>query len=332
MLQFHEINQVHLELSSLCNARCPGCPRNFYGYPYNDGYIERNLTLNEIKTIFRNNFLNQIKKIRINGNFGDFIMNPDSADIIHWIIEQNPNIQVFVSTNGSGRTNDFWKKLGRLGITIGFCIDGLHDTHTKYRQNTSLKTILSNASTFVDAGGNAVCNTINFNYNTHQRDEIKKIIMDLGFKRFNIIHNTRHDLNVYNKKGELINVIHNNENINYPYSIDHRKNSEVLLEDIVDNKTPKKIKCEIKRTKEIYISSVGDIYPCCYLGFEPNSYGHGIYHQAANNQFKHLIQNNNAIKYPIEKCIKWFSNISDTWDNTTFDDGKLVICNDNCGI
>jgi len=332
MLQFHEIKRIHLELSSLCNARCPGCPRNFYGYPYNDGYIERNLTLNEIKTIFRNNFLNQIEKIRINGNFGDFIMNPESADIIEWILMQNQNIQINVTTNGSGRRNEFWKSLGKLGIIVEFCIDGLHDTHTLYRQNTSLTTILKNAEIFINAGGKAKCNTIDFEYNEVQRDKIKQIIKNIGFSGFNLIHNTRYDLNVYNKKGELINVIHNNENINYPYSIEHRKNSEVLLEDIVIDKTPKKINCEIKQSKEIYISSVGDIYPCCYLGFEPVTYGHGIYHQAANNQFKHLMQNNNAIKYPIEKCIKWFSGIFDSWDKELFEDGKLVICNDNCGI
>ena len=89
MLLVNDIARIHLELSSLCNARCPGCPRNFYGQPYNDGYIERNLTLADVQSIFDNNFLDQIKRIRINGNFGDFIMNPESADIIEWLLKQN---------------------------------------------------------------------------------------------------------------------------------------------------------------------------------------------------------------------------------------------------
>jgi len=61
MIAFSEIKRVHLEISSLCNARCPLCPRNFRGYPYNDGYIERNLTLNDVKKIFPPNlYLNLI--------------------------------------------------------------------------------------------------------------------------------------------------------------------------------------------------------------------------------------------------------------------------------
>lgn len=42
-----EIRRVDMEISSLCNAECPLCPRNLYGFPYNDGYVERNLTLSD---------------------------------------------------------------------------------------------------------------------------------------------------------------------------------------------------------------------------------------------------------------------------------------------
>ena len=51
MYKLSDIRDIHLEISSLCNARCPLCPRNFHGYPYNDGYIERNLTLDDVKKI-----------------------------------------------------------------------------------------------------------------------------------------------------------------------------------------------------------------------------------------------------------------------------------------
>ena len=57
MIQYNEIRDVHLEISSLCNARCPLCPRNFRGYPYNDGYPETNLTIEQIKKIFTRDFL-----------------------------------------------------------------------------------------------------------------------------------------------------------------------------------------------------------------------------------------------------------------------------------
>ena len=42
-----DIRQVHLEISSECNATCPQCPRNLCGYPHNDGYEEHSMTVAE---------------------------------------------------------------------------------------------------------------------------------------------------------------------------------------------------------------------------------------------------------------------------------------------
>ena len=51
MINFSNIQHLHLEISSKCNARCPLCPRNFFGYPFNDGYVEHDMTLDEAKQI-----------------------------------------------------------------------------------------------------------------------------------------------------------------------------------------------------------------------------------------------------------------------------------------
>ena len=58
MINYTEIKHCEIELSSYCNAVCPLCPRNLFGYKYNTGYTERNLTLAEIKKIFEINFIN----------------------------------------------------------------------------------------------------------------------------------------------------------------------------------------------------------------------------------------------------------------------------------
>ena len=67
MINFGDIRDVHLEISSLCNASCPWCPRTFWGYPYNGGYPEANLSLAQATQIFQPEFLTQLKSIRING-------------------------------------------------------------------------------------------------------------------------------------------------------------------------------------------------------------------------------------------------------------------------
>jgi hypothetical protein len=83
--------------------------------------------------------------------------------------------------------------------------------------------------------------------------------------------------------------------------------------------------------KSIFINSTGDISPCCFTGFYPKTYGHGQYHQAANAQLAPLITKNNALEYPLAECIKWFDELEKTWDIPTFEQGRLVICNDVCG-
>ena len=67
MIDYEEIRDVHFEISSLCNASCPWCPRTFWGYPYNAGYPEVNFTLENTKTVFTEDFLKQLLSIKING-------------------------------------------------------------------------------------------------------------------------------------------------------------------------------------------------------------------------------------------------------------------------
>lgn len=64
MIEYKDIRDVHLEISTLCNASCPWCPRTFWGYPYNGGYPELVLTLENAKKIFSHDFLLQLTSIR----------------------------------------------------------------------------------------------------------------------------------------------------------------------------------------------------------------------------------------------------------------------------
>ena len=104
------------------------------------------------------------------------------------------------------------------------------------------------------------------------------------------------------------------------------------MEEHIQNKTVKNcVNCVAKQYNEIYISSVGDVYPCCYLGLEPKTYGKGKYHQAANSQFKTWLTRNNALKYTIDECIEWFNHVEDSWNKQSYEEGRLVICDDVCG-
>ena len=331
MYNIKDIQHVHLEISSRCNAECPLCPRNFYGYPYNDGYVEHDMTLAHAQHIFQPEFLKQLTEIYINGNFGDAVMNPDTIKIIEYFQSYSSAI-ISMSTNAGARNSEYWKNLAQLNVRIFFCIDGLEDTHHLYRKNTQYSTVIKNAKTFINAGGYAIWKIIKFDHNQHQLESAEKLSQQLGFKEFEINDHGRNQAPVFDKQQKLMHVIGQPATVDFNKLWHTRTTDEVLLEDITPGRVPKPIQCQVKQQKSIYISSTGDVYPCCFLGFNPKTYGHGNYHAAANAQFKHMVQENNALEYNLEHCINWFQQVVQSWNQPTFEQGRLVICNDNCGV
>ena len=333
MIAYQDIRDVHLEISSFCNASCPWCPRTFWGYPYNGGYPETNLSLAQAQHIFRPEFLQQLTSIRINGNFGDIVMNPDGPAIVEYFFSHNPELEVTISTNGGARNKDFWTRLARTPAKVLFCLDGLEDTHHLYRQNTKWSTVINNAKEFISAGGYAVWSMIPFDHNRHQIDACKKTSQDLGFKEFELKNDGRDTAPVFDQHGNLVHVMGNYTGPREFEILFHKKTTDtVLLEDIAADRTPlTTISCETKNLKSIYISATGDVSPCCYTGFYPRTYGHGQYHQAANAQLIPLIVKNNALEYSLQECIEWFKSVEKAWKIQDYKQGRLVICDDNCG-
>jgi len=334
VINYKNIRHVHLELSTLCNAACPRCRRNFYGYPYNDGYPELNLSLANAEKIFTIDFLQQLKQIDINGNYGDIVMNSQGLQIVEYFKKHNVNLTVSISTNGSARNKSFWQGLAKAGAQVIFCIDGLEDTHHLYRQNTSWSTIIKNAKNFIEAGGCAIWKFIKFDHNAHQIDECRNLANKLKFNHFELILGDRNIGPVFDQQGNHTHSLGNYQgSTDFKIMFHKKKTDEVLVEDVVDVSSPKThVSCKALTNKSIYISAYGEVSPCCWTGFAPTtSYGSGEYHQAVNSQLRPIISKNNALEYSLEECIEWFSLIQQAWNTKTYQQGRLVVCDDNCG-
>jgi len=333
VISYKDIRDVHLEISSLCNASCPWCPRTFWGYPYNGGYPEVNLLLEQAQKIFQPTFLTQLTSIRINGNFGDIVMNPDGPDIVDYFFSVNPKLDINISTNGGARDKKFWTQLAHTSVKVFFCLDGLEDTHHLYRQNTVWSTVIRNAQTFIAAGGHAVWKMIEFDHNLHQIAACRNLSQQMGFVKFELINDGRNTAPVFNNRGELTHVLGNYVGEKSFEVLFHKKTTDqILLEDITIDRAPaNSISCQTKKLKSIYIAANGDVSPCCHTGFYPKTYGAGQYHKAANAQLIPLIIKNNALEYPLAECIKWFNSVEDAWKIANYTQGRLVICDDVCG-
>lgn len=331
MLSYKEIRHLHIEFSSLCNARCPRCPRNVFGFPYNSGYEETSLTLDLIQKSLDPEFIKQLDMILINGNFGDFTANLESLEIIEYFKKHKPNLFIHISTNGSARNFDFWKELGKIeDIKIDFCLDGLEDTHHLYRQDTDFNKIIQNAQAFITNGGYAVWKMIMFEHNKHQIDTAKLKSIEYGFKEFELVDHGRNNGPVFDRKGNLSHIMGKWNGHTDIESLLKFQNDNTKKYSYPEYNPNRKLNCFTKQVKSIYISANGKVYPCCYLGFAPETYKKG-FHRFINEQIFPLIEHNDLHKNTLNEAIEWFNKVESSWTKTSADTGRLVQCDICCG-
>lgn len=337
MLGFRDLEQIHLEITNNCQASCPMCSRNNHGGLENPLIKINEWTLDDFKTIINQEVLNQIKSIYFCGNFGDPLLNDNLIDMCHYI-KNNSEVSVRIHTNGSLRNSNWWRSLAQAlpkKHVVIFAIDGLEDTHARYRIGTDYHKILNNASEFINAGGTAEWAFLVFEHNEHQVAEARKIAQENKFSQFTVKNSSRfvgdRDFPVLNKQGQTVDILR-------PASSTVIK---FLDKTIISNyKTivaKTEIDCYVKKTKEIYIDAYKNLLPCCFLASapynhtEPSSAIFSI-RQELLEQYNDLVNNlgqintkNKSIKDIIESFE--YQNVwKDYWG-----DKKLITCARTCG-
>lgn len=187
MYRYDEIKTVHLEITDKCNAACPMCARNINGGEDNPQLPGTELSIDDVKKIFSPDFVKQLDRMYMCGNYGDPIAARDTLEVFQYFREHNAKINLSMHTNGSAKKPDWWRllayALGNKGYVV-FSIDGLEDTNHLYRQNTVWSKIMENAQAFIDAGGRARWDYIVFAHNEHQVDEAEALANNMRFERF----------------------------------------------------------------------------------------------------------------------------------------------------
>lgn len=327
MISYDNVRTVEVELSSFCNASCPLCSRNYYGYnPKDPGFTVKHLTLEEFQKIFSKDFLKKLNRILLQGNFGDFAMNPETPDIVDYIVSSAPNVSITGFTNGGVQSTSWWEKLTKMKIV--FALDGATaEIHNLYRKDTNFEKVIENATAFRRAGGHAVWRMIKFDHNQHQVEQCKKMAQDLGFE-FSVIPNTKTSGPVFDQKKVFL---HNIGNWKGSKDLDHLMSQEILLEDIDNSQSgPAKFNCVSLQTSGIYIDSTGSVFPCCFMAHSPDTWGKSRWGEPANQQLRPLIHNNNSLVHGLESAIEWFKNIPPTWNLNSVNEGRLYYCEANC--
>jgi len=250
-----QIDSVHVEITSRCNAKCPMCSRTNNPIILNN---QSEITYANFVKFFPPSFVAQLKKIKFCGNYGDPAIAHDLLAVHEYILEHNPNIQITMSTNGGVRNTEFWTKLGKLynktqHSFVEWHIDGLEDTNHIYRVGVKWSKLIDNARAFIDTGANAKWFYIPFFHNEHQVEEAEALAKEMGFRDFvlKISARFRDFKKAYQYKDE-----NNNIKKIYPptadrFNIEHMQHQGELI-------------CLHKQRKEIYVDSWGRLFPCCW--------------------------------------------------------------------
>ena len=178
-----EIQKLHVEPSSHCNARCPGCPRNLNGYNVDDLFNKTHLTAERFGEILTQ--YPEVNFLLFNGNLGDPMMNPNILSLVD--VARHVH-ELRINTNGSIGKLETFERLGAMkNIIISFSIDGLEDTNHLYRQDVEWEKIMERAKKFIGAGGRAEWKFILFRHNQHQVEQARSLSKELGFKNFEVV-------------------------------------------------------------------------------------------------------------------------------------------------
>jgi hypothetical protein len=271
MYRYEDLREIHVELTTRCNARCPQCPRNLSGGVVNPALPIAELALEDVRHMFPTELLRQLRKLYACGNYGDAMVAKDALPIFEHLRRESPTLELGMFTNGSGRGATFWADLAKVVTYVRFSIDGLEDTNHLYRRGTEWSRIMESALAFIGAGGRAEWDFIVFRHNEHQVDDARALAAKLGFKRFFVKRTSRFfsagtisGKEVRSRDGQAEYRIDQPDNPGFRNPVALRLASDARS--FADYQASTSIACKAVNHGRLYVTAEALVFPCCWTG------------------------------------------------------------------
>jgi MoaA/NifB/PqqE/SkfB family radical SAM enzyme len=357
MFTYDRIDEYQLEITSYCNAACPQCHRNLKGYGINPYMPLKHMSREVIDNAFTTELCQRLRQIFFCGAYGEPIMHPKFLDILKDFKRKNPNLKLYIHTNGGVHDTEYWAEMASIlnnNDVIDFNIDGLEDTLHIYRRNVQYQKVIENAKSFIGNGGNANWNFIVFKHNEHQVDLARTIASEVGFKNIFFRKTGRFFNNESLEKINFYPVYSSKNTIDYvlePTSLPEFQNKSVdympilkqQYNEIGDYFKNVEIQCDSLRGKKVAINMEGIVLPCNFLN-------HNIYdvrmHESAI-PFSNKLSKVNGVSqvqdflnnYDIDKLNINHSSLENIFESTFWNDinasftneKRLYTCAFTCG-
>jgi len=240
----------HIEPTSKCTLECPLCDRTWFYSKF------KKRLLHEIDVDSVIKFIGHNKHVHMCGNNGDPIYHTNFLDLCVRLKNNNCNLRI--TTNGSAKKSDWWKKLSNIvseNDEIEYSIDGLKDTNHIYRKNSNWQQILDGISNMRKSKIKMTWKFIVFKHNQHQIDEAEVLSKELGFDNFKLIRSDRWNDSVnFMPEKKFVNTLFDE----IQKSLSKDQNDKFILKPkCMENNLP---------INALYIDAEGDFYPCCWMG------------------------------------------------------------------
>lgn len=259
------VQNYEIEITSKCNARCPGCSRTHNGDTHPDlNMLE--ISLEQFKNIFPPHMINK-NSFAFSGVYGDPGMAKDIIEICEYILKNNPS-KIWLDTNGGMQTKEFWTNMGTLSknydhkLGVSFNIDGFKHTNHIYRVNVIWNKLVDNITAYSRAGGNGTWSYIEFDHNIDDVGSARELAKQLGFN-FRVRRSSRNQVKApWKNKDKTIStntkqIQHSKAEEKYALAktIDHIKDTKFT-----------DINCRLIHQQKAYISHDMRLWPCCWIG------------------------------------------------------------------
>ena len=300
----------HIEPTSKCILECSLCDRTWF-YQKFKKKLNHEINIEHLVNFFKGH--NTPTQVTMIGNNGDPIYHSQFHELCYSL--KNLNCTLAITTNGSGKKKDWWKKLCSIlspQDTITFSIDGLEDTNHLYRKNAKWNSIVDAIKIVTTYDINTVWKFIVFKHNQHQINEAEALSKSLNIKKFRLEKSDRwwtQDLMPEDKY------------------VDSSYKRQIAVTQGSDEKTTINQKCMsvVNGTPDtlLYIDAEGNFYPCCRMGlyafryknvFSPKNKEFNI----KNNSIEQILSNKKVISFfnstksyeTADKCCKIYCGVS----------------------
>lgn len=347
---YEDVRVVHLEITEKCQASCPMCDRNQRGGEINPNLGLHELSLEDIQRIMPPEFVQQLDRIYMCGNFGDPIVADDTLEVFQYFREQKKELTLGMNTNAGAKKPEWWRELAKtLGnwSYVKFSFDGLGDTNHLYRQGVNWDIAIKNAQAFIDAGGKAHWDYLIFEHNEHQLEEARALSEAMGFAKFipkktgrffstmQVAGKDTHQ--AVNRKGENKQLLskpkevkYQNKEVNKIKELEEKYGS---LKNYFDNV---EISCKVAEEKNMYLSAEGLVLPCCWVAGSMYKW----WQKPGQNQVWELIQESggkdafDAKAHGLRTVLNneyYTHRLEEGWNKPNTHMGKPMVCSQKCG-